>query len=114
MAHAAGVHQRLFARPRHGLLAPNRWFMVWERKYTMDIETIRAFFMWCTIINGSLFILAFLITAFAGDWVYRLNSAWYRIPRDTFNMVIYCFIGLFKLFVVTFNVVPFLALLIIG
>jgi hypothetical protein len=80
----------------------------------MDIETIRAFFMWCTIINGSLFILSFMMTAYAGDWVYRISSVWYRIPRDMFNVVIYCFIGLFKLFVIVFNVVPYLTLLIIG
>jgi hypothetical protein len=80
----------------------------------MSVDAVRAFFMWCTIINGSLFILAFLITAYAGDWVYRMNSVWYRMPRETFNVVIYCFIGLFKLFLLMFNVVPFLALLIIG
>ena len=80
----------------------------------MSIDAVRTFFMWCTIINGSLFMLSFLITAYAGDWVYRMNSLWYRIPRDTFNVVIYCFIGLFKIFVMVFNVVPFLALLIIG
>lgn len=80
----------------------------------MDIDTMRELFMWCTIINGGLFILSFLITAYAGDWVYRMNSMWYRIPRDTFNVVIYCFIGVFKLFVMVFNVVPYVALVIIG
>jgi hypothetical protein len=65
----------------------------------MSIDAVREFFMWCTIINGSLLILSFLITAYAGDWVYRMNSLWYLIPRDTFNVVIYCFIGLFKIFV---------------
>ncbi len=79
----------------------------------MSIDAVREFFMWCSIINGSLFILSFLITAYAGDWVCRMNSLWYRIPRDTFNVVIYCFIGLFKIFVIVFNVVPYLVLHII-
>lgn len=80
----------------------------------MDINAVRAFFMWCTIINGGLFILSFFITAFAGDWVYRMNSTWYQIPRETFNVVIYTLIGLFKIFVMVFNVVPYIALVVIG
>jgi hypothetical protein len=40
----------------------------------MDIATVRAFFMWCTIVNGGLLILSFLICAFAGDWVYRMHG----------------------------------------
>ena len=80
----------------------------------MDINTIRAFFMWCTIINGALFILSFLFCAFAGDWIYKMQNRWFAIPREKFNVVIYSFIGLYKIFVITFNLIPFIALLIIG
>ena len=80
----------------------------------MDLETVRAFFMWCTIMNAGLLVLSFVICAFAGDWVYKMHSKWFAIPRETFNVVIYSFIGLFKLFVLVFNLVPYLALLIVG
>ena len=80
----------------------------------MDIATVRAFFMWCTILNGGLLILSFLFCTFAGDWVYRMHSKWYPISRDAFNVVIYSFIGLFKIFVLMFNLVPYVALVIAG
>lgn len=80
----------------------------------MDIETVRAFFMWCTIVNGALLVLSFLICASAGDWVYRVHSKWFPIPREAFNVAIYSFIGLFKMFVLAFNLVPYVALLIVG
>ena len=80
----------------------------------MDIATVRAFFMWCTILNGGLLILSFLICTFARDWVYRMHSKWYPIPRDAFNVVIYSFIGLFKIFILMFNLVPYVALVIVG
>ncbi len=80
----------------------------------MDIPAIRAFFMWCTIMNGGLLILSSLIFACAGDWVYRMHSRWFPISKDAFNVAIYSGIGLFKIAVIVFNLVPYLALAIIG
>ena len=79
----------------------------------MDISTVRAFFMWCTIINGALLVLSFLICACAGDWVYRMHSRWFPISREAFNVAIYSFTGLFKMFVLAFNLVPYVALVIV-
>ena len=80
----------------------------------MDIETVRAFFMWCTIINVVLLALSFVMLAFAGDWVYRMHGRWFPMPRETFNVVIYSFLGSFKMFVLAFNLVPYIALVIVG
>ena len=80
----------------------------------MDITAVRAFFMWCTILNGGLLILSSLILVFAGDFVYRIHSKWFPMPRETFNVVIYSFLGLFRIIILVFNVVPYVALLIIG
>ena len=80
----------------------------------MDIATIRALFLWCTIINGAMLFVSSMICTFARDWVYAKHSRWHPISRETFNIAIYSFIGLYKIVVIAFNLVPFLALLIIG
>ena len=80
----------------------------------MDIQTLTTFFMWCTIINGGIFILWTVFIMFAPDLVYRMQSKWFPIPRETFNVVIYSFLGLFKIVFLVFNVVPYVSLLIIG
>ena len=80
----------------------------------MGIETIRAFFMWCTILNGALLVISFLICASAGDWVYQMHSKWFSISRDTFNVALYAFLGVFKTLFFVFNVIPYVALLILG
>ena len=79
----------------------------------MDIQILTRFFMWCTILNMGLLILSFLILAFAGDFVYRIHGKWFPMPRETFNVVLYSFIGIYKLVVLIFNVVPWAALEII-
>jgi hypothetical protein len=80
----------------------------------MDIQTLTTFFMWCTIINGGILILWTAFSVFAPDLVYRTQSKGFPIPRETFNVVIYSFLGLFKIFFLVLNVVPYVALLIIG
>ncbi len=80
----------------------------------MDIDSIRAFFMWGTIMNIALLVLSSLICVCAGDWVYRMHSKWFSISRETFNVAIYSFIGLYKILVIVFNLIPYVALLIVG
>lgn len=80
----------------------------------MDIQALKEFFMWCTIINGAVLVFWSIICLFASDWVYRMHSRWFPMPREVFNVVIYSFLGVFKIVFLVFNVVPYVALLIIG
>jgi hypothetical protein len=80
----------------------------------MDIQTVREFFMWCTIINGALLVLSFLICASAGGWIYEIHSKWFPISREAFNVAIYSFLGVYKMLFIALNLVPYLALLIVG
>ena len=78
----------------------------------MDIQTLTRFFMWCTILNGALLLFWSGIYLTAPELVYRTQSKWFPIPKDSFHIIFYAFIGLFKIFFLVFNVVPYLALLI--
>ena len=80
----------------------------------MDMQTLTTFFMWCTIINGVLLLLSITLFMLVPDLVYRTQSLWFPIPRETFNVVYYSFIGLFKIVFLVFNAVPYIALLIAG
>ena len=82
----------------------------------MDIAMLTKFFMWCTILNVGLLLLSFFVVAvgFGGDVVYRIHSKWFSMPRDTFNAVLYLLIGVYKIFVFVFNIVPWIALKIIA
>ncbi len=80
----------------------------------MNLQTLTQFFLWCTILNGILLLLwsgAFML---APDLVYRTQSKWFSISREHFDIIFYAFLGVFKIVFLVFNVVPLLALLIIG
>jgi len=80
----------------------------------MDIQTLTAFFMWCTILNVVLLSLSSLMCICAGDWAYRIHSKLFSISRETFNVMIYSFLALYKLLVIVFILIPYIALLIVG
>ena len=80
----------------------------------MNIEALTLFFMWCTIINGSIMSFWISICLLAPDLVYRTQNRWFPLPRATFDVIIYSFIGLFKIIFLVFNVVPYVTLLIIS
>ena len=80
----------------------------------MDTQTLTTFFMWCTILNVALLILSSLLCICARDWAYRIHSKLFSISRETFNVVIYSFIALYKLLVIVFILIPYIALLIIS
>ena len=69
--------------------------------------------MWCTIINGGLLLLSFLIGVSGLDFVYGIHGKMFQLPEAAFHVVFYSFLGLYKIFWLVFNAVPYIALLII-
>ena len=80
----------------------------------MDITTVKAFFMWCTIINTALLLLSSIVAAFGADFSYKMNHRFFSISRDAFNTLFCSFLGLYKIIVIAFNLVPWIALVIIA
>ena len=79
----------------------------------MNIQKLTAFFLWCTIINGFLLVLVFIISIIGLDLITSIHSDLFQVPREVINVVSYSFLGLYKSFWLFFNVVPYVALLII-
>jgi len=80
----------------------------------MTIELLTKTLMWCTLINGSLLGFWSAMCLFFPDMVYRTQSRWFPISRDRYNLAMYTFLGVFKLLFIVFNLVPFIALSIVG
>jgi len=81
---------------------------------SMDIRVITKFFLLCSIINVALLLLSTMICMYAPDWLYNMHGNLFSIPRETLNVILYSYLGLYKIFIYIFNVVPLVALLIIG
>ena len=76
----------------------------------MNIQTLAEFFKWCSVINIGLLFFAFLMIVGLKEFVYKLHSKWFPLPRETFNALIYAIFGFYKIIVFVFNIVPYIAL----
>ena len=80
----------------------------------MTLEIVRATLAWCIVINiGILFVwgMAFL---FAHDWMYKLHGKWFKFSVETFDAIHYAGMATLKIGMILFNLVPYLALRIVG
>ncbi len=80
----------------------------------MNIQTLTAFFKWTTTINIALFAFSALAMFVTRDLIYSTHGQIYQMPREALEMILYSFLGLYKLFILVFNLVPFIALLIVA
>ncbi|MBA3031242.1 MAG: hypothetical protein FP816_20840 [Desulfobacteraceae bacterium] len=79
----------------------------------MDLQKWIQFFKWCSILNGSLLVLWTILQLLAPDLIYAIQHPWFPMGRETFDVVNYCMIGLFKFMLLFLNLVPYLSLLIL-
>ncbi len=79
----------------------------------MNVETLTAFLGWCTLINFGLLLYWALFIIFAHDWTYRMHSRWFKLSTEKFDSLHYSLMGFFKMGVIIFNLVPYLALRIV-
>jgi hypothetical protein len=80
----------------------------------MDIQKLTRFFMWCSIINGAILILSVIGIVLGPDFGLSLQSKLFHIPRETLNLALYLFLGVFKIVWLVFNVTPYVTLRVVG
>ena len=80
----------------------------------MDLQTLTTFFMWCTIINCGLLICWVLCQMIIPNLLYKTQVAFFPMAKEKFNPIFYLFLGIYKIFFIVFNAVPFVVLLIMA
>ena len=76
----------------------------------MNVELLTSFLKWCSLINGVVLVLWSSIFMFMPDTVYRLHSRWFSITKDNYDLMMYAFLGLYKILFLIFNLVPYVSL----
>lgn len=79
----------------------------------MNTELLRDFFMWCSILNIGLMVLSLILLIAGGDFAYKIHSRWFDFSRRTFDIIAYSFLGAYKVLIIVFCVIPWIALSIV-
>lgn len=80
----------------------------------MRYQALTRFFMWNTIINAAFLFGSSLLVMSLSPWHYEFSNQLFPLSKENYNLIIIGFLGLYKLFIFLFNLVPFLALLIMN
>ena len=76
----------------------------------MDLERIERLLLLCAAFNYAVLIVWFGVFAIAHDWLYRLHGRWFTIPASSFDAIHYAGMAVYKIGILLFFLVPFLAL----
>jgi hypothetical protein len=80
----------------------------------MTLVELQSFLVWCTILNSGFLLIWWGMLLLAGDFVFRVHGRWFALSRERFDAIHYQGAMTFKFLIMLFNVVPLIALYIIG
>jgi len=76
----------------------------------MTLEIVCEALGWCTVINYGFLMWWFAAFVLGHDWIYRFHGRWFHLSMETFEAVHYGGMGIFKIGILLFNLVPYIAL----
>lgn len=80
----------------------------------MSIQMARAFLLWSTVIDYGLLLWWLLLFAVAHEWLHQYIARWFRLSIEQFDAINYAGIVIFKIGIILFNLIPYVALRIVG
>ena len=80
----------------------------------MNVEVAKSFLLWCLVLNYGVLLWWFLAFRFAHEWMFRLHSRWFHLSQERFDAAHYMGMAVYKVGVLLFNLVPYLALILVS
>ena len=79
----------------------------------MTLEKVRKILGWCSVINAGLLLLSMVGLMLFHDVAYRLYGGWFNLSVETFDVLHYEGLIIYKICILVFNIVPYIALRIV-
>ena len=79
----------------------------------MTIEQITVLLGWCTLLNAIILIITTIGLKLAGNKVIEIHGRMFGVDTAELSKIYFTYLANFKMLVILFNLVPYIALLII-
>ena len=79
-----------------------------------SIDTLTTFLGWCVVLNIGVMLVAVLLVSVAHDAVGKLNAKLFGVSDEEVNVTLFRVIQQYRVAVAVLNVVPYVALRIMG
>ena len=78
------------------------------------IEVIREFLGWCSVINISILVLSTIMLTVLRSWIVSFHARTGGVDEVELPKIYFEYLGNYKILIFVFNLVPYLALRIMG
>lgn len=80
----------------------------------MNYDLVCRFLLFSLIVNYAVLFAWFFAFVFARRWIRILHGRWFHLPDAAFDTIHYSGMAIYKIGILLFNLVPLLALWLIG
>ena len=80
----------------------------------MNIEQLTEFLKWMSIINIGLLLFSTFAVLTMKSLMVKMHSKLFGVTETQISQVVYAYLGIFKVLIIVFNIVPYIALMIIN
>lgn len=79
----------------------------------MNVEFLRHFLLWSLFINYVILLIWFFIFTFARNWMRAIHGKWFNLSDETFDIIHYCGMSIYKIGILLLNLTPLIVLYIV-
>jgi len=76
----------------------------------MTLDTLSTLLGWSCLLNYGVLFIWFAFFSLGHDWIYRLHGRFFNLRLESFDAVHYGLMGIYKLGIFVFNLMPWLIL----
>jgi hypothetical protein len=79
----------------------------------MDIEKLQEFFFWCLVLNVAIYAFTALAILLLRNFMSSIHEKLFGLSQETVRKAFYTYLAAYKLLIIVFNFVPWLALVLL-
>lgn len=83
--------------------------VIFDGSARMSLERLSEFLLWCIGLNAVLLVLWFAAWVFGGERIHRLHTRWFRLDRAAYDAAVFQLLGLYKVGLWLFFIIPWIA-----
>lgn len=80
----------------------------------MSPAFLRDLLLWCLALNYGVLLTWFAAFCFGHSWLFKLHGRWFKLSEERFDAIHYVGMAIYKIGILLFNLVPLVALWILG
>jgi hypothetical protein len=76
----------------------------------MSLQSLKHYLLWASAIHYAILCVWAGVFLYARTWLYQLHARWFALTPEVFNALHYGLIGIYKIAIFLFCLVPYLVL----